>query len=260
MTGVPELRICHLYPDLLNLYGDRGNIIALSRRAGWRGIKVVVTRAGLNDETDFGKVDLAFIGGGQDREQALIAADFVKNKRHSLVAAVEEGLPLLAVCGGYQLLGRYYRLATGAELPGVGLFDLWTEAGQRRMIGNVVVECDLWTGEPRTLVGFENHSGRTFLGPGTRPLGRARIGRGNNGGDGQEGAVYRNAVGTYLHGSLLPKNPRLADWLLGRALARRYGEDAAGELAPLDDSVEDLAHRAAIRRAEETRRVRSGLR
>ncbi len=248
-----EIRICHLYPDLLNLYGDRGNIIALVRRAEWRGIRVTVTSLGLGDAADFEAVDLAFIGGGQDREQSLVAEDFARGKGEALAAAVEEGMPLLAVCGGYQLLGLYYRTAGGEEMPGVGLFDLWTEAGSRRLIGNVVVETDLCGGRC-TLVGFENHSGRTFLGSGCRPLGRVLVGAGNNGEDGLEGAVYRNAVGTYLHGSLLPKNPRLADWLLARALERRYGPGAAAALTPLDDAVEERAHLAAIRRARATRR------
>lgn len=249
-----EIRICHLYPDLLNLYGDRGNIIALRRRAGWRGIGVTVASVGVGDRPGFDACDLAFIGGGQDREQSLIAEDFARGKREALAEAVEAGMALLAVCGGYQLLGRYYRTAAGEEMPGVGLFDLWTEAGSRRIIGNVVVETDLWGDAPRTLVGFENHSGRTFLGPGCRPLGRVVLGGGNNGADGYEGAVHRNAVGTYLHGSLLPKNPRLADWLLARALERRYGAGAAAALVPLDDAAEARAHAAAIRRTRETRR------
>lgn len=248
-----EIRICHLYPDLLNLYGDRGNIIALRRRAGWRGIDVAVSAVGVGDRTGFDAFDLAFIGGGQDREQSLIAEDFARGKREALAEAVEGGMALLAVCGGYQLLGRYYRTAVGEEMPGVGLFDLWTEAGSRRIIGNVVVETDLWGDGPATLVGFENHSGRTFLGPGCRPLGRVVLGGGNNGEDGCEGAVYRNAVGTYLHGSLLPKNPRLTDWLLARALERRYGAGAAAALTPLDDTIEERAHRAAVRRTRETR-------
>lgn len=264
-TGL-RLRICHLYPDLMNLYGDRGNIIALTRRALWRGIQAEVSAVGVGDRTDFSSFDIAFIGGGQDREQALIAEDFVRHKKGALVEAVEGGLVLLAVCGGYQLLGQYYRTAEGQTLPGVGLFDIWTEAGHKRMIGNVVIETDLWAegkprpegrlrpGDRRTVVGFENHSGRTFLGKGVKPLGRVLIGHGNNGRDRQEGAVYRNAVGTYLHGSLLPKNPRLADWLLGRAIERRYGAAAVTRcLVPLDDRAEEEAHQAAIRRAEKTR-------
>ncbi len=251
MAALVTLRLGYLYPDLLNLYGDRGNILTLVRRIRWRGLDVVVREIGLGERPDFAELDLVFIGGGQDREQALIAEDLAGVKADGLRAAVEAGLPLLAVCGGYQLLGRFYRTGDGRELPGAGVLDLWTEAGKRRMIGNVVIETDLWMEEPRTIVGFENHSGRTFLGPGCRPLGRVRVGGGNNGRDGGEGAVHRSAVGTYLHGPVLPKNPRLADWLLERALERRRG--TAG-LAPLDDAVEVAAHHAAIERARATRR------
>ncbi len=248
-----EVRICYLYPEMMSLYGDRGNVLALVRRAEWRGIAVVVEEVGVGEATDFSRYDIAFVGGGQDREQALIAEDFARRKREDLLAAVEEGLPLLAVCGGYQLLGRFYRTADGQELPGVGLFDAWTVAGAPRLIGNVVVESDLFPEGPRTIVGFENHAGRTYLGAGAKPLGRVVVGHGNNGEDGWEGAVYKNAVGTYLHGPLLPKNPALADWLLRAALARRYGrEDAEAALARLDDAIEEEAHRAAIRRAQET--------
>lgn len=248
-----ELRICHLYPDLMNIYGDRGNIIALMRRAAWRGLAVRIGAAGVGERVDFGAWDLVFIGGGQDREQGLVAEDLVRTKSRSLVAAVDDGLPLLAVCGGYQLLGRYYRTGEGHDLEGIGLFDLHTEAGGRRMIGNVVIESGLLNGLGRTVVGFENHSGRTFLSPGCEPLGRVLVGVGNNGQDGGEGAVYKHAVGTYLHGSLLPKNPRLADWLLRHALERRYGSRVAERsLTPLDDTVEERAHESAVRRARQT--------
>lgn len=246
-----EIRIFYLYPEMLSLYGDRGNVTALVRRAAWRGIEVAVEEVGPGPGADFSRCDIAFIGGGQDREQSLIAADFKRHKSEGLLEAVEAGMPLLAVCGGYQLLGRFYRTAAGEELPGIGLFDAWTVAGASRLTGNVVVESAL-PGVPRTIVGFENHAGRTHLGPGCAPLGRVVVGHGNNGRDGWEGAVYRNAVGTYLHGPLLPKNPALADWLLGRALVRRYGAGAEAALAPLDDRVEEEAHRAAVRRARET--------
>lgn len=248
----PRLRLGYLYPDLLNLYGDRGNILALMRRAEWRGITVEIREVGLGDEVDFRSLDLVFIGGGQDREQALIAGDLAGAKGRGLREAVEDGLPLLAVCGGYQLLGRYYRTGDGRELPGAGVFDLVTEAGDRRIIGNVVIETDLWDDPPWTVVGFENHSGRTFLSPACRPLGRVQVGGGNNGEDGGEGAVYRHAVGTYLHGPVLPKNPRLADWLLRRAVERRYG--GAVPFQPLNDGVEMRAHEAAIERARSVRR------
>lgn len=243
-----RLTICHLYPELMNLYGDRGNIITLSRRAGWRGIEVIHAAVGLGQKTGFTEFDLLFMGGGQDKEQKLICHDFQAVKGNALAEAVENGVAFLAVCGGYQLLGRYYETGAGERLPGVGLLDVETKAGKKRMIGNVVVSSALAGGRPRTLVGFENHSGRTYLGSRVRPLGEVRIGHGNNGEDGYEGAVYCNTIGTYLHGSLLPKNPWLADWLITRALARRYGE--TGPLAPLDDRLEEAAHEAAVAHAE----------
>ncbi len=247
MTDLPvTLRLGYLYPDLLNLYGDRGNIIALTQRAQWRGIHVVIQQIGLGERPDFRSIDLAFIGGGQDREQCLIADDLVATKGDALRDEVEDGLPIFAVCGGYQLLGHYYRTGDGRKLPGAGILDIWTEAGKRRMIGNVVVKTDLWNEDPHTIVGFENHSGRTFLGEGCRPLGRVQIGGGNNGEDGGEGTIYRHVIGTYLHGPGLPKNPRMTDWLLERAIERRYGEHS---LQPLSDTLEMRAHQAAIKRA-----------
>ncbi len=239
------IEICHLYPDLMNLYGDRGNVIALARRAAWHGLTVQLSHVSVGSPVDFRRYDILFIGGGQDREQRIICRDFQEAKGSSLAEAVEDGVVLLAICGGYQLLGEYYQTSTGERLPGIGVLDVYTEAGDGRMIGNVVVESTL-AGEPRTLVGFENHSGRTYLGPGVQPLGRVKVGGGNNGQDGTEGAVYRNVIGTYLHGSLLPKNPWLTDYLIARALERRYG---SAELRTLDDDIELLAHNAAIRRA-----------
>jgi hypothetical protein len=243
-----RLRIAHLYPLQMNIYGDRGNILALVQRARWRGIEVEVEGIDVGRVVDLRAYDLAFMGGGQDSNQALIADDFLRLKGPALREAVEDGLVVLAICGGYQLMGRYFRTHTGAEMPGIGLFDAWTEAGRKRLIGNVVVE---WEDAPpeapaRTLVGFENHSGRTFLGAGCRPLGRVRVGYGNNGRDGSEGAVYKNAFGCYLHGSLLPKNPHLADHLIRTALRRRYGPEV--ELAPLDDRLEWAAHQDMVRR------------
>jgi len=240
-----RINICHLYPDFMNLYGDRGNIIALYRRCFWHGLEVRVHNVSLRDDMEAADYDLFFMGGGQDREQSLIFRDLL-DRGPALVDAVNGGAALLAVCGGYQLLGRYYRTGTGEEMPGVGLFDAWTEAGKRRLIGNVVVRSSL-AGVPRTIVGFENHSGRTYLGRGARPLGHMIRGGGNNGDDGTEGAVYRAAVGTYLHGSLLPKNAWLADWLIEQALRRRHGEVS---LPRLDDALEEAAHRAAIERAK----------
>jgi CobQ-like glutamine amidotransferase family enzyme len=250
LTGRPTVRIAHLYPDLMNLYGDRGNVIALRRRCEWHGLAPEVRAVGLGESGDLTSFDIIFIGGGQDREQRLICLDFVKVKGAALAEAVADGVTVLAICGGYQLLGAYYRTAEGEEMPGIGLLDAWTVAGRRRMIGNVVVESGLAaTGGRRTIVGFENHSGQTYLGPGVAALGRVLTGHGNNGADGLEGATYRNVVGTYLHGSLLPKNPALTDHLIRTALRRRYGPV---ELAPLDDAVELAAHDAAVRRAGAT--------
>ena len=239
------LRLAHLYPKLMNLYGDRGNIICLRRRCQERGISLVVDELELGDRLDPTAYDLIFIGGAQDREQRRVAADLLETKAEALHQAIAEDVVLLAVCGGYQLLGRYYRPAAGEELAGVGIFDAWTVhpgPAARRFIGNVVVR---WQGG--TLVGFENHGGRTYLGPNARPLATVVAGFGNNGRDGSEGAVQgENAFGTYLHGSLLPKNPRFADYLIARALRHRYGEV---ELAPLDDALEERAHAEAVRLA-----------
>lgn len=238
-----QLTLLHLYPDLLNIYGDRGNVLALARRAAWRGIELAVREVSVGEEVDFAGVDLLCIGGGEDRKQALAAEDLVR-RGSDLREAVDGGLAVLAVCGGYQLLGRYYQPAEGERLPGVGVLDAHTVAGRRRMIGNVALDSETFG----TLVGFENHSGRTYLGPGCRPLGRVRRGRGagNNGSDGGEGALHRACVGTYLHGSVLPKNPALGDFLLRAALARRYGGQAAqAAMVTLDDALETQAHQAA---------------
>lgn len=240
--GLPELRVCHLYPELMNIYGDRGNIIALVQRCRWRGYGVRVTPVSLGDGLDPGEHDLYFIGGGQDREQILVCEDLSREKGAALRGAVEDGAALLSICGGYQLLGEHFLTYTGEDLPGISLFDVKTAGGDTRFIGNVAVESGL-EGVEGVLVGFENHSGRTHLGPACKPLGRVIAGYGNNGEDGQEGCVYRNAIGTYLHGSLLPKNPRLADWLILRALRRRHDLEA---LPRLDDSLEEAAHRAVF--------------
>ncbi len=227
----------------MNIYGDRGNVIALSQRARWRGVDVDVHNIGIGDSIPT-HIDCFFWGGGQDQEQVAVANDLRGVKAEALRQAVENGAALLAVCGGYQLLGHEYRPHDATPLPGVGLFDLESVAGPERFIGNVIVETR-W-GE---LVGFENHSGLTTLGPGAEPMGRVRIGHGNNGRDGTEGAIYRNAVGCYLHGSLLPKNPVLADWLIARGLERRYGYV---ELATLVDDIESAAHASALKRAAVT--------
>ena len=250
-----QLSLVHLYPDLMSVYGDRGNIIALQRRCAWRGIDLRVIPVSLGDRLPAEACDLIFFGGGQDREQEVVSPDFVANKGAAVREAVEDGAVVLAVCGGYQLLGHTYTTVDGEELAGAGVFDIRSVPGPRRHIGNIVVEAEL-NDARRTLVGFENHSGRTYVGPGCRPLGRVLSGGGNNGEDGTEGAVYRNAFGSYLHGSLLPKNPWFADLLIERALRRRYGPDAT--LSPLDDALEERAHDRIVRRARQLGSVRSG--
>lgn len=237
-----KLTICWLYGAGMNIYGDRGNVLALAQRCRWRGIEAEIVSLGVGEPLDPDRFDLYFWGGGQDREQISAAHDMQGAKGEALRQAVEDGAPLLAVCGGYQLLGRFYRPQQGAELPGIGLFDAWTEAGDERFIGNIVVATD----EFGAVVGFENHSGRTYLGPGVRPLGRVRVGHGNNGADGTEGCRYRNAIGCYLHGALLPKNPAVTDFLIAAALRRRHGDI---DLPPLDDTMEQAAHAAAVARA-----------
>ena len=239
-----HLSIAWLYGTKMNIYGDRGNVLALERRARWRGIAVETREIGLGEPIP-ADIDVFFFGGGQDQEQVAVSADLRGAKGEAIKSAVEDGAALLAVCGGYQLLGHEYRPHDAEPLPGIGLFDLVSEAGPERFIGNVVVETPF--GE---LVGFENHSGLTHLAPGQEPLGRVRVGRGNNGKDGTEGAIRGHAVGCYLHGSLLPKNPRFADWLLAAGLGRRHGPV---ELPPLDDTHELAAHATAVDRALRTR-------
>jgi lipid II isoglutaminyl synthase (glutamine-hydrolysing) len=236
----------HLFPDYLNIYADRGNMAVLARRAAWRGHELEVRPLGMEDEVDPGEHDLYYVGGGQDREQELIAPALAA-KGEALRESFKGGAAFLAVCGGYQLLGRFYRDQSGDELPGVGLFPLHTAAGDRRMIGDVLLECELEPGEPRTLAGFENHAGRTYLGEGAEPLGRVLAGFGNDGESGYEGCRVGRAVGTYLHGPLLPRNPWLADWLLAQALAHRTGQ--APDLAPLPDELEAEAHAVSAARA-----------
>jgi lipid II isoglutaminyl synthase (glutamine-hydrolysing) len=242
-----KVRVGHLYPDYLNIYADRGNIAVLAQRAAWRGHELEVDAVGMSEPVTPGAHDLYYIGGGQDREQALVAQDLAE--KDGLVAAVQAGAALLAVCGGYQLLGRFYRERSGAELPGVGLFPLHTLAGERRMIGDVLLECALSPGRPRTLAGFENHAGRTILDPTAEPLGRVVAGFGNDGESGFEGCRVGRAIGTYLHGPLLPRNPWLADWLLAEAIAHRSGGDAE-DLEPLEDDLEASAHAVSAARAK----------
>ncbi|MFZ5591853.1 MAG: type 1 glutamine amidotransferase [Bacillota bacterium] len=237
------LHVCHLYPDLLNLYGDRGNVLAFIKRCQWRNINVCLHRVELGQSVDFKQFDFLFIGGGSDREQHILAQDLAK-KVSSLAAALEEGLVTLAICGGYQLLGKYYQTVQGKKIPGLGIMDIYTVAGEERLIGNVLLEC-LVDGVPGQLVGFENHAGRTFLGEGVQPLGRVSEGYGNNGQDGYEGAVWRNVYCSYLHGPLLPKNYKLTDHLISLALARR-GVNL--ELTPLDNSLEEAAVQVMVQR------------
>lgn len=239
-----QLHLVHLYPTLLNLYGDRGNIIVLRQRCAWRGIELVVHEVGLAEPFPDVEPDILFMGGDQDREQAVVVEDLRRNHESDIRRAVEGGVPCLAVCGSFQLLQRYYRPGEGADLQGLGIFDAYTvHPGHDvpRCVGNIVVEWELGT-----IVGFENHGGRTYLEGGTRPLGRVVSGFGNNGEDGYEGARVANVFGTYVHGSLLPKNPAFADTILELAGKRGHNEF---ELAPLDDGLELRAHLAAARLA-----------
>jgi lipid II isoglutaminyl synthase (glutamine-hydrolysing) len=237
-----ELRLCALYPEQMNIYADRGNILLIRRRCEWRGIDFSYAAAGPGDDLDPGAHDLLYMGGGQDRDQRLVAADLLETKRDAIAEATGDGVVLVAVCGGYQLLGHAYELGD-ERIEGLGIADLETvrEPGPR-LIGNVEIEVDLGGG-PRRLAGFENHGGRTYLGPEAEPLGRVIRGFGNNGGDGNEGVRLRNVIGTYLHGPLLPKNAWLADRLIQLALARRAGTEP--ELEPLDDELEAAAHESA---------------
>ncbi|MBK5218290.1 MAG: glutamine amidotransferase [Thermoleophilia bacterium] len=237
-----ELRVLSLYPEQMNIYADRGNIVFLQRRCEWRGIDFSHAGAGPGEPVDPTAHDLFYIGGGQDRDQRMVAKDMVASKREALADATGDGAVLLAVCGGYQLLGHSYQLDE-EKLPGLGLAELETvrEPGPR-LIGNVAIEVDLGSG-PRILAGFENHGGRTYLGEGAVALGTVIEGKGNNGRDGREGVRHDNLIGTYLHGPLLPKNAWLADHLIALALERRYG--TRPELEPLDDAFEDAAHASA---------------
>lgn len=242
-----RITVAHLYPGQLNIYADRGNIAVLEARAAWRDIHVAYVAVGRGDplpET----ADLLYIGGGQDREQAMIAPDLA-SRASSIRAAAADGAALLAVCGGYQLLGRFYRDSTGEELKGVGLFPLHTAAGERRMIGDVLLDCADVDGVAHSIAGFENHAGRTHLDDPATALGRVVYGFGNNGEDGLEGCRVGNAVGTYLHGPLLPRNPWLADWLLARAL--EHAGSGGIVLEPLTDDLERGACTVASARARE---------
>jgi len=242
-----RIRVGHLYPGYLNIYADRGNIAVLDRRAVLRGHVLDVHPIGPGAPVDADAYDLLYIGGGQDREQALVAPDLVE-KGEAIQSAHASGVALLAVCGGYQLLGRGYRGRDGMLMPGVGLFPHETVAGTARMIGDVLLECELEPGETHQLAGFENHVGRTLLDSGAAPLGRVLFGFGNDGESGLEGCRSGRAIGTYLHGPLLPRNPWLADWLLAQALAHASGSESR-PLDPLPDELEAEAFRVAAERA-----------
>ena len=229
-----KITIGHLYPDLLNLYGDRGNIQCLMKRCQWRGIEAETIPFELEDEIDFSKLDIVLLGGGSDREQMLVC-EKLKEIQKDFKAYVENYGVVIAICGGYQLLGNYYKTEQGT-MKGLELVDLYTEQGEGRLIDNIVLQSDL---SDMPIVGFENHGGRTYI-KDNKPLGKVLYGAGNDGKSGYEGVVYKNVIGTYLHGPLLPKNPQLADWLISHALEQKYGKKI--ELAPLDDSQEKEAN------------------
>lgn len=236
-----ELNICHLYPDLLNVYGDLGNILILKYRAEKRDIKVNIINVSTNDRFDNEKYDIVFFGGGQDYEQSIVSLDILKNKKENLKKYIESGKVLLAICGGYQLLGKYYTTPEGEKLDGLSILDIYTEAGDKRFIGNTVIKEEKFN---ETYVGFENHSGRTYIGS-LEPFGKVIKGYGNNGEDGYEGCIYKNTYCSYFHGSLLSKNPEFADRLILTALKNKYGE---ASLAPLDDSLEIEAKNFIVNR------------
>lgn len=241
-----QLTLAHLYPDLLNMYSDIGNIISLQKRCLWRGIEIKTKSVSLGDFFEADKFDLVYGGGGQDRYQSVLYADLLK-KKNQIKKAAEKGIPILATCATYQLFGHYFLSKDKQKMPGISIFDAFTVGSDIRKIGNIVIKSDLFN----TVVGFENHSGNTFIKGHTKPLGKVLTGFGNNGQDGFEGAVYNNVIGSYLHGPVLTKNPSLTDWLIKTALEKKYKKEI--NLKPLDDSLENLAHQKAIKRAYETR-------
>lgn len=235
-----ELNIYHMYPDILNLYGDIGNVICLKKRCEWRGISANIVNFGMDNEThDFDKGDIFFIGGGSDRGQNIVYSDFLEYKE-DFKDIIENNGVVLAICGGYQFLGKKYIDNDGKEIPGLGIFNYSTVSGEGRLIGNIIIENQLNL-SPKTIVGFENHGGRTYSN--YDPLGLVKSGSGNNGEDGKEGLVYKNCIGTYLHGPILPKNPHLADHLILKALERKY---EINSLKELDDKFEHLAHQKVV--------------
>lgn len=229
-----KLTIGHLYPDLLNLYGDRGNIQCLMKRCLWRGIEAETIAFELDDKIDFSNLNIVLLGGGSDREQMLVC-EKLKEIQKDFKEYVEQDGVVIAICGGYQLLGNYYKTEEGI-IEGLSLVDMYTEQGENRLIDNIVLQSELFD---MPIVGFENHGGRTFIGE-NKPLGKVLYGSGNDGKSGYEGVVYKNVIGTYLHGPLLPKNPQLADELILRALKKKYGENIT--LSALDDSQEKAAN------------------
>lgn len=231
------IKIAHMYPDLMNLYGDRGNLICLAQRLKWYGFSCIIMPVELGQEVDFDEVDLVFMGGGSDREQNLVYRDLWK-KADFLWAEIEDGMPFLAICGAYQLLGRYYEAVDGKIMQGLNFFDFYTEGEEKRLIGNILLETGI-TGEKTTVVGFENHGGRTYFNDDTlKPFGKVIKGYGNNGKDKTEGISYKNLIGTYLHGPLLPKNPHIADFFI-KAILERRGINLGSKL---DDRIENFAH------------------
>ena len=233
-----ELKICHMYPDVLNLYGDRGNVLCMTRRLAWRGIDASVTKLPIGRRESLVGFDIVFIGGGQDFEQQVLLDDLHRGKDKEIVAAIADGVTFLTICGGYQMMGSYYETYDHKRCDFIGAVDLYTVGSKQRMIGNYKFRCSEGAGGS-VAVGFENHSGKTWLGKGVEPLGTVLAGFGNNGEAGTEGVHYKNLFGSYSHGPLLPKNPALCDLLLLTALRRKYGVDA---LDPLDDAAELAAH------------------
>jgi CobQ-like glutamine amidotransferase family enzyme len=249
------IKIGHLYPTLMSVAADRGNLYSIERRCKWRGIRIEVEPIYVKQTPDFTKYDLILIHGAADREMEVASKD-IQHKASSLLEAAESNTVFLSVCAGYQLLGHYYKPFEGPEQKGVGLFDLYTEGSQTRYMTHMALECKFEETGTKVLVGYENHSGRTYLGPKAQPIGKVLAGWGNNGKDSGEGAVYKNAFGTYTHGPVLPKNPWLTDLLIQRSLEHRYGKV---KLVPLDDSTENAAHAAALKLAMEFKGTMSAI-
>jgi len=239
-----EIKICHLYPDILNLYGDGGNILCMQKRLKWRGIESSVTRVPVGSALKLSDFDLVVIGGGQDFEHELMAEELRRGSGREIRAAVNDGVTFLTVCGGFQLMGRHFKTNQGKTVEFAGALDMYTEAAKERLTGDIKFRC-VENASDSVVVGFENHSGRTYLSSSLSPLGLVLSGHGNNGEDGSEGAHFKNTYGTYSHGPVLPKNPQLCDHILLSALERKYGHT---ELSPLDDTVELAAHDFMVKR------------